>query len=227
MKRIGIMLMLIVFTVVIIMFPSLYYDNRDKALGSYQNENVYKNNTITEISLEKEIEILTDEDSKYIKQNSLMNNKEKQALIEMKRQAEEITGVYMDDDIIKDVTYNKVIVINSSAYNIYSIDLAVCEFYDEKSRVLLNMIYDINKRKILRLQLDALVDNDFLFQKRMDETMKQVEKHYESYKNWECNVSDSFIIIVCSNERKMSEIVEKIMVLGEGDKSQQDVKEFE
>ncbi len=208
MRRIGLILTVIAVTAIILVFPSLYYLKTDKELNSYQKENIYEFNSVSDISLEKEIELLIDEDSQYMKQNVDESFLELPEQIEMKTQLQNIAGITLDNDIIeKQAKYKKVKVVNSSLYNVYSIDLGIWSIDWD---IQVDMIYNINKRKILWLRVTDITQPQHYWWKELKSSLYEVEKYYDTYQNWDFKIEDNSLTLYGCNERKLMIIQEKL-----------------
>lgn len=207
MRRIGLILTVIAVTAIILVFPSLYYLKTDKELNSYQKENIYEFNSVSDISLEKEIELLIDEDSQYMKQNVDESFLELPEQIEMKTQLQNIAGITLDNDIIEQAKYKKVKVVNSSLYNVYSIDLGIW-YIDWDIQVY--MIYNINKRKILWLSVTDITQSQHYWWKEWKSSLYEVEKYYDTYQNWDFKIVENCLTLYGCNERKLMIIQERL-----------------
>lgn len=155
MKKIIALLTIIVITAAVILFPDIYYSKADEGIKKYHRQESYNLNRVDDINLQKKIDILTDADSLYIDKTIDTSANDEKNIVEIINQIEDIVQIEVDESsMAKTATKNgvkSIQVINSSSYNVYSIDLRIIrtewEEYD------FTIVYDANEKKILYVEI--------------------------------------------------------------------------
>lgn len=190
MKRWMILFVTMGITVIIVLFPDVYYAKKDEKMSSYHKQTGYNLNRVDDIDLQKKLEILTDENSVYVHQKTQITKKTQKANKEM---ISDVIGQIVD--ILQIVADEKELVtaamenemesiqaINSSDYNVYSVNLRKMEIYSDEYEF--TILFDANVQKIFYAQVlcikqNVLIDGDM--QKSIADGIKKYYGEVESY----------------------------------------------
>ena len=212
MKKIMILLVMAGITAVIVLFPDAYYAKKDEKINSYHEQETYNLNRVDNIDLQKKIEILTDEDSVYINKATEITGNDKEMIGEIINQMGNILQRDLNEaELTKMVIENglaSVQVINSSAYNVYSVDLRLFKIdLDEYDLIVL---FDAGEKKILYAEVlctrrDMIISGD-----EPKIITAYIKKYYGKFTNWNSDISDSSIVFYIGSEKDMNLILENL-----------------
>lgn len=222
MKKIMILLVMAGITAVIVLFPDAYYAKKDEKINSYHEQETYNLNRVDNIDLQKKLEVLTDEDSVYINKATEMTGNDEEMIGEIINQMENILQRDLNEaEITKMVIENglaSVQVINSSAYNVYSVDLGLFKIdLDEYDFIVL---FDAGEKKILYAEVlctrrDMIITGD-----EPKIITAYIKNYYGEFTNWNSDISDSGIVFYIGSEKDMNLILENLEIEKELDYDQ-------
>lgn len=222
MKKIMILLVMAGITAVIVLFPDAYYAKKDEKINSYHEQETYNLNRVDNIDLQKKLEVLTDEDSVYINKATEMTGNDEEMIGEIINQMENILQRDLNEaEITKMVIENglaSVQVINSSAYNVYSVDLGLFKIdLDEYDFIVL---FDAGEKKILYAEVlctrrDMIITGD-----EPKIITAYIKNYYGEFTNWNSDISDSSIVFYIGSEKDMNLILENLEIEKELDYDQ-------
>lgn len=223
MKKIMILLVMAGITAVIVLFPDAYYAKKDEKINSYHEQETYNLNRVDNIDLQKKLEILTDEDSVYINKTTDITVNDEEMIGEIINQMGNILQRDLKEaDITKMVIVNGLLsaqVINSSAYNAYSVDLSFFKinYLDEYD---FTVLFDVGEKKILYAEV-LCMRRDMIFDDSEQRNIAEyIKKYYREFTNWNSDISDYGVVFYICSEKDMYLILENLEIEKELDYDQ-------
>lgn len=221
MKKIIAVLTIISVTAAVVLFPNIYYSKADEGIKDYHKQDTYNLNKVDNIDLQKKLDILTDENSVYIDKtiNDITEN-DGNTIVEIINQIGDILEVDVNGtEMVKTAIENgvrSIQVINSSSYNVYSVDLRIIQAYSDKLD--LTILFDANEKKILYAEVLYLLEDKIdVIEEEDPKILENIEEYYGEFTNWNLECFGYGEVLNVGSQQEINYILRKVGLQTEED----------
>lgn len=211
MKKLITLLIIVSVTAAIVLFPNLYYSKADEGIKDYHRQEDYNLNRVENIDLQKKLDILTDENSVYIdKTTNDTTENDWEIVAEMVNQIVELLQIKIDEtEVAKTAMENGVKsmqVINSSSYNVYSVDLKIVQTYTDKYDF--TIVFDANEKMILYTEVLYLEEEKY--EQDSNILNNNIKKYYGEFTEWNFEYLGYGKILNVGSQKEINYILRKL-----------------
>lgn len=229
MKKFLVFLIPIIFTVLVIVLPDLFFSRRDESYRQwYVREDRLDIQVAEDISVDKMIDVAADDNSRFIEYDyGEYEQAAESELVEIGMDVldslEEILSMDMPDkeSIIKNCYYNKVNVIGNSEYNSYM--FSICEMIFTLEDAEIHILYLPDKDEILSANVFCFNEYGGYFVERAALINKMLGEYY-GHDNWSAEIFESEVYVNQGSDREaVHNIIDKMGMLEIADPSEYEI----